>query len=108
MLLQVLSYFPASRNIEKRPTVPLPISKSDSIQQMAKSLSTSQQTPPTRRTTTPSPAPTTATAIESLKADIIKELAPQLIGALKEIIGASFQSAVSDAISQKLSPPQQL
>jgi hypothetical protein len=79
----------------------------DSTQQMADSLSTSQQTPPTR-TTTPSPAPTTATAIESLKADIIKELAPQLIGALKEIIGASVQSAVSDAISQKLYPQQQL
>jgi hypothetical protein len=83
----------------------------DSLKQMANSLNASQHTPPQAstmppRAANPSPEITTATAIESLKADIIKELAPQLIGALKEIIGASVQTAVSDAISQKLSPQQ--
>jgi hypothetical protein len=84
----------------------------DSIKQMANSLSTYQHTPPARASTmptraaTPRPKTATATAIKSLKADIMKELAPQLIGALKEIIGASVQSTVSEAISQKLSPQQ--
>jgi hypothetical protein len=76
----------------------------DSIKEMANAFQKHQPKHPPPMA--PGPTPTTATALESLKADIIKELAPQLIGALKDIIGATVQSAVSDAINQKLSPQQ--